>query len=81
MKTPELIKADIKFKVDGVLVEFSVIHNLPKTFGASLDCALTNWLARTDKFTAKSLCKYIMSKNTGVICMTEKQFERLNKLS
>lgn len=75
----EFIKSDVKIKVDGKQVNFSVIHNLPKTFGLSFDDALDNWLARTQKFTAKSLVNYINSKDTGYIAMTEKQYHRICK--
>lgn len=75
----KLIKADVQFNVDGNPIKFSVIHNMPKTFGLSFDCALDNWLARTKKFTAKSLCKYIMSKQCDVVAMTEAEYKRLSE--
>lgn len=75
----KLIKADVQFNVDDKPVKFSVIHNLPKDFGLSFNDALDNWLARTKKFTAKSLCNYIRSKNTGFVAMTETEYKRLSE--
>lgn len=77
--TTKLIKADVQFNVAGKPVKFSVIHNMPKTFGLSFDCALDNWLARTKTFTAKSLCRYIMSKQYNVVAMTESEYKRLSE--
>ena len=75
----EFIKSDVQFKVDGKQVNFTVIHNLPETFGLSFNNALDSWLARTQKFTAKSLVNYINSKDTGYTAMTEKQYNRICK--
>ena len=72
-----LNKTDVEFKVNGRPVKFVIIHNLQNKFGMSFDGALDNWLARTNKYTAKSLCKYIMSKDESFVAMTEKQFKRL----
>ena len=41
---------------------------MPNGFGLSLSEAVENWAVRTDDYTAKSLCDYIASKNTGYIC-------------
>jgi hypothetical protein len=73
----KLIKADVEFKVDNKPVKFCIIHNMPEVFGLSFEYALDNWLARTNKFTAKSLCNYIKSKNTGHIVMTEEEYNKL----
>lgn len=73
-----LFSADVKFKVNGIHVKFRVIHNLPETQGLDFYSALENWVYRTKKYTAKSLCDYIMSKNTGSICMTVYQYNKLN---
>ena len=43
-----------------------------------MDDAVENWAVRTNQYTAKSLCKYIMSKQTGYVCMIESQWNRLN---
>lgn len=75
-----LHKAEVGFSVNGKPVRFTIIHNLPDTAGLSFDDALANWMVRTNKHTAKSLCDYINSKHTGHVCMTEKQFQRLQKL-
>lgn len=80
MKQIELIKVDVSFFVNKRKVEFSVVHNMPEIFGLSFECALDNWFARTKHYTARSLCKYIMSKNTGHVCMTMDQFNQLNSL-
>lgn len=77
----EITKTDVKFKVNGKPVSFSVIHNLPETFGLSFNNALDCWLARTKKYTAKSLVKYINSKHTRYVAMTEKQYDRICKLN
>lgn len=76
-----LSKADIEFTVeqDGKEqeIKFSVIHNLPEINGLSLRDALENWMFRTKKFTAKSLCKYINNKQTGYTCMTVEEYEKI----
>ena len=77
----DLIRAEVQFKVNGKPKKFVVIHNMPPHFGLNFDCALDNWLARTDNFTATSLCNYIMSKQCDVVAMTEKQYNRLNKIT
>jgi hypothetical protein len=55
--------------------QFFVYHNMPETFGLNIDCALYNWLARTNEFNENSFCDYIKSK--GFIALTEKQFKKL----
>lgn len=74
-----LIKAQVEFKVNDRPVSFAVIHNMPNVFGVSFDCALDCWLARTKHYTAKSLVKYINSKNTESVAMTESDYERISK--
>jgi hypothetical protein len=75
----EFYKTDIEFKVNGRAIKFSVYHNLPKTRGLSMDDAVTNWVYRTKKYTAKSLCRYIMDKETEFICMTEETYKELTE--
>lgn len=75
----KLNRADIEFKINGTPIKFSVIHNLSNRFGMSFNDAFENWIVRTKKYTAKSLCKYIMSKDQSFVAMTEKQFQRLPK--
>lgn len=79
MSNLKLFKADIEFKVNGKPVKFSVYHNLPKIKGMSMDDAVENWVHRTKVFSAKSLCRYIMSKHTEYVCMTEGTFRLLNE--
>lgn len=70
----DLIIREIDFEYNGEKVNFKVAHNLPDTFGASMDDALTNWMFRTDKLTCESLIAYIDSKNTGVTIMSYKDY-------
>ena len=72
-----LIKSDVSFEVNGVLVSFSIVHDLPDTPGLSFDDALQNWLARANEFTAESFCKYVLSKNTGHTVLTEDQYKKI----
>lgn len=74
-----LQKADIEFKVNGKPVSFSVVHNLPSVFGLNISGAVDNWLVRTKEYTADSLCKYVMSKDPSFVCMTMRQYNRLNE--
>lgn len=74
---PTLTKSEIKFNVDGVPHEFTVVHNL-NLCGLSIESALDNWLARTKKFTSNNFCKYVMSKDVQIVCMSEGDFNRLN---
>lgn len=75
--TKKFLKANIKFKVDGKPIEFSVYHNLPQIRGLSIKDAVVNWSARTKKYTDKSLCKYIMKKQTGYCCFTQSQLDNM----
>jgi len=71
--------ASIQFSVGKKKKKFKIYHNLPETKGLSFQNAFDSWVNRTDKPTAKSLCKYINDKNTGYLVFTEKQWEDLNK--
>ena len=79
MKKLKFHLANINFEVDDKPIKFQVVHNLPNIKGLSFDDALENWVYRTNKYTSKSLCEYIMNKNTGYMCMTLSKWERLNK--
>ena len=81
MTKSDFFKADVKFKTDNKPIEFQVVHNLPEIQGLCFEAAVVNWLARTNKYTAKSLCEYIMEKDSVHICMTISQWKRLNKLT
>jgi hypothetical protein len=74
-KVMGLVKSEVSFKVNGKPISFVVIHDLPNVRGLSFDDALNNWLVRTLDYTPESLCKYILSKNTRHIAMTEEHFE------
>jgi len=65
----ELTKSVITFNVNEKKIKFSITHNLPKPFGLNIECALNSWLLRTKSFTAKSLCKYILSKDINNIAV------------
>ena len=73
-----LKSATVEFNVNNKKTSFIVYHNLPDIQGLSLGEAVINWVNRTIHFDAKSLCDYIKSKNTGYICMTEKNFKKSN---
>jgi hypothetical protein len=73
-----LEKAEISFKIFNTEYNFVVYHNLKK-FGLLIDSALYNWVFRTTKFTEKSFCEYVTSKDPGIVCMPEKQYNRLFK--
>lgn len=74
----KLKEADIEFVVGDRLHKFKVIHNLPEIFGLSMENAVNSWVVRTKVYTADSLCKYIMSKSSKYVSMTEKQFKRIS---
>lgn len=76
----KLRRADIQFYRGKELIKFSVYNNLPDTHGLSIQDAVDNWVVRTDTFTALSLCEYVMSKDESIVCMTTRQFNRMNKL-
>lgn len=61
----------IRFKRGKKQHAFKIYHNLPTTFGLNIECAVDNWLARTDEFTPKSLCAYIKSKDSNFTAFTE----------
>lgn len=74
-----MFKADIEFKVNERKINFSVVHNLPKTWGMNIENALDNWLPRTKHYTARNFCQYVMSKDPSFVCMTISQYNRLNQ--
>ena len=61
----KLQKAEVSFFLEDEEVSFSIWHNLPQSQGMNIEAAVQNWLVRTKQYTAKSLCRYINSKNTG----------------
>ncbi len=71
-----LTRAEIQFAVMGIDHHFTVYHNLEK-YHLLIGNALESWVFRTKKFTKKSFCEYVMSKGGGIVCMGEKQFNRL----
>jgi len=75
----ELQKTNIEFRVNNKLIKFNIIHNLSVQPGANIRGALDNWLARTNKYTAKSFCNYINSKGVHT-AMTESQCNRILKM-
>jgi len=70
-------EAFVELNKNGKKTSFKIYHNLPERFGLSLQCALDNWLARTNKYTACSFCEYIKSKDISFIALTEKQFNKV----
>lgn len=55
-------------------IRFIIYHNIDDM----IESALTNWLARTRKFTAKDFCAYIRSKDPlNIVALTEGQFNKL----
>lgn len=52
-----------RFEVDfGEGVVGAILHNLPEIYGASIECALPNYVFRTSKPTLKGFCDYMLSK-------------------
>jgi hypothetical protein len=79
-KTVDVCESEVRFKVKKSLIRFKIYHNLPSTFGMNFEGALDNWLARTEEYTAKSLCNYILSKDIDeCFAVTEKEFNHLKK--
>jgi len=70
-----LMNTTIKFKVGKKSVQFDVEHNLPDISGLSMSDAVTNWVHRTDDYTAESLSEYINSKDSGHYCQPYKPQE------
>lgn len=73
----DFYQADISFDVNGKPKKFSVFHNLPEKRGLSINDALINWQARTKKFTARSFCNYIKSKDINFIALTQKEYDSI----
>ena len=69
----------IEFRLNKRRISFKVVHNLSDKFGLNMHCAVNNWLTRTNDFTDKSLCEYIISKNTGDVCLTIGEWNSPNK--
>lgn len=81
----KITRSEIRFKVninhgkftDQRKFNFIIYHNLPNIPGLRIEDALDNWTARTRVFTANAFCKYILSKNTGCMALTEEEFKAL----
>lgn len=58
----KLQSTTIQFQRGRQKYRFEVSHNLDE-FKLNIENALINWLERTDKFTVKSFCKYVTSKD------------------
>jgi hypothetical protein len=76
-KKNTLMKGDAEFMVNGKKIKFSIIHDMPETKGLSFSDALTNWVYRTNEYTAESFVEYVNSKHTGFVCMTEDEYNNL----
>ena len=74
----EFQHAEISFNTDDKQHSFDVYHNL-KSFGLSIESAFDNWVYRTKKYSVKSFCKYVMSKDVQIVCMDKITWDRLNK--
>ena len=72
-------KSDIEFNVGDRNIKFSIIHNMPKILGLSIEMALDNWLVRTRKYTSKNFVEYINSKHTGYFAMTESDYNNIKQ--
>lgn len=80
MRNDKITVSEVNFKVGRKKHHFRVFHNLPGTFGNSIEGAVDNWLARTEDYRPESLCKYINSKSDltpDTICLTEAQYDKL----
>jgi len=75
-----LKRAMVELRTNNGNIQFTIIHNLPEINGLSLNDAVINWSARTTKYTAFSLARYIMNKHTEYVAMTEYQYRKLQKL-
>jgi hypothetical protein len=74
----EWFKANVKFKVNKKLVKFNIIHNMDNSdFMAALD----SWQTRTEEFTDRSFCDYVLSKKHMVehLAFTEFEYKELSK--
>ncbi len=73
----KLMKADVEFNVNGKPIKFSIVHNLAEVKGMSFNDAFDCWVHRTKSYKAKSLCKYIMSKDESFVAMTYESYLNL----
>lgn len=64
----ELKVGTVEFFVGKVRHRFKVINDMPETHGLSHNDAVTNWVHRTDNYSAQSFCDYVESKGTGNVC-------------
>jgi len=79
-KTATVCETEVRFTVKKSLIRFKIYHNLPEVQGMNIEGAIDNWLARTENFTAQSLCDYILSKEIcDVFALPEREFNRLKK--
>ena len=59
-------------------VEFTIVHNFPMSGPVNtFEAAYTNWLMRTDDYTAESFVAYVKSKQEhGRVCMTLEEHQK-----
>lgn len=76
----KVFHSEIKIKVGGKEVILEIVHDLPETFGMSIQNAVDNWLIRTDDYTAQSLCDYIKAKSPERLAVTKAHFDMIKEI-
>ncbi len=72
-KMPQLQRSEIELSNGN---KICIIHNLPD-HGLNIQDALINWTERAKDYNAESFCKYIMSKDTNLLALTEEKFNKI----
>jgi len=72
-KKEDLKRSEIDFG-DGPIG--AIMHNLPDIYGMSIDCALPNYVFRTQKPTLQGFCDYMLSKQPHCTAYPEKKNEK-----
>lgn len=68
----------IDFKISKKKCKFDIMHNLDE-IGLSIGDAFICWNVRTDDFSIESFCEYVKSKDSEIICVPRKEYNKTRK--
>jgi hypothetical protein len=63
----------LEFHLDKAPKKFVVISNLPQD-GLTIEAAFSEWINHSADITPESLCRYIRSMSTNIVCFTQEEF-------
>lgn len=70
----DFFKNEVSFYVGKQKISFNIYSEIE-----DLEPAFTNWIYRTDIYTAKNFVEYVKEKDSSIHIYTEKEYNRLIK--